>query len=69
MDDNYLVTEMNHYYTWIDETYRNFMLQLISYLEPKREAKHTILINELDEFNMVEFVHKGKIVVGYEINK
>ena len=45
------------------------MLQLISFLEPNSEVKHTIMINELDEFNMVEFVHKGKILVGYEINK
>ena len=45
------------------------MHELISYLEPNREEKHTILINELDEFNQVEFVHKGKIVVGYELNK
>ena len=45
------------------------MIFVISHLEPFEEKKHTILAHELDEFNEIMFVDKGKVVVGYEINK
>lgn len=45
------------------------MVHIIKNLEPFREDKHTVLYNELDEFNEILFVNKGKVVVGYEINK
>ena len=45
------------------------MVHIIKNLEPFEENRHTILYNELDEFNEITFVNKGKVVVGYEINK
>lgn len=37
-------------------------------LEPRQEVKHTVLADELDEFNEITFVNKGQIVIGYEVN-
>ena len=31
--------------------------------------KHAILVDELDEFNEISFIDRGKVVIGYEINK
>jgi hypothetical protein len=45
------------------------MYQLIQYLEPFREKGKTVLKEELDEFNEIMFVNKGKVMIGYEINK
>lgn len=33
------------------------------------EKRNTILKEELDEFNEIMFVNKGKVVIGYEMNK
>ena len=38
-------------------------------LEPFLEKRRTILKAELDEFNEIMYINKGKVVVGYEINK
>jgi hypothetical protein len=58
-----------HYYTWHDQEYRDFMYQLIQNLEPFCEKRNTVLKEELDEFNEIMFVNKGRVVIGYEINK
>jgi len=57
------------YYTWVDQNYRNFMTQLLLNLEPRRDPKHSILVDELDEFNEISFINQGEVVIGYEINK
>ena len=38
-------------------------------MEPLHLGLGTILMDELDEVGEITFVHKGKIGVGYEINK
>jgi hypothetical protein len=38
-------------------------------LEPFREKGYTVLKEELDEFNEIMYVNKGKVVIGYEVNK
>ena len=58
-----------NYYTWVDQNYREFMNALLTNLEPRKDAKHSILVDELDEFNEISFINKGKVVIGYEINK
>ena len=58
-----------NFYTWGDQEYREFMIGLLMSLEPIYYNKHTILIDELDEQNQITFIHKGQVVVGYEINK
>lgn len=45
------------------------MFDMLMYLEPFFERKNVILINELEEYNLIEFVVKGKVALGYEINK
>jgi len=42
---------------------------VLNNLFPRHEPKGTIVINELDEFGEVTFVCKGKVGIGYEINK
>lgn len=58
-----------NYYTWVDQNYRDFMNTLLTNLEPRRDNKHSILVDELDEFNEISFISKGQVVIGYEINK
>ena len=45
------------------------MFQLFICLEPRFEKKNTIIYDELDEFCEIMFVYKGKVLIGYEINK
>jgi hypothetical protein len=44
-------------------------MNLLTNLEPRFEARHTIIIDELDEFNEIVFVSQGSVVIGYEVNK
>ena len=41
----------------------------VIHTKPRFEKKGTTLINELDEFGEITFIEKGKIGIGYEINK
>ena len=45
------------------------MLMVLTFLEPRFEQKHTIIVGELEEFNELIFVSRGTVVIGYEINK
>ena len=56
-------------FSWKDQIYRDFMLEVLSALEPRFDEKGTILYDELDEFLEVLFVMKGQIIIGYECNK
>ena len=44
------------HYTWNDDSYRDFMIALITRLEPRFEKRKTILANELEELNEVTFI-------------
>lgn len=63
--------EMRHckILTWNDPNYREFMMMLLTRIEPRFEHKGTIIIDELTETNEVIFVSSGTILYGYEINK
>ena len=65
MDNEY----KHSYYTWSDEAYRNFMFEVLSFLEPRKEAKGRVLLCENDEVNEVLFFDHGIYAVGYELNK
>jgi hypothetical protein len=56
------------FYTWEDPEYHDFMNTLLKKLNPIEYQKHTIIANELDEFNELIFCQTGQAVVGYEIN-
>ena len=57
------------FYTWSDPEFRDFMFELLQFLEPVRYDSNTIICNELDEFGEVTFIQQGLVAVGYEINK
>jgi hypothetical protein len=49
--------------------YRKFMIEMLGYLEPRREEKDKILFEELDEVNEVIFFNNGIYEIGFEINR
>ena len=57
------------YYTFDNENYNQFMLQMMSVLEMRRFEKGQIIANEMDESLEVIFVEQGRYNVGYEVNK
>lgn len=57
------------FYTWTDQGYRAFMLQILQNLECRHEDRFVVLYNELDEMNEVLFFETGTFEIGYEINR
>lgn len=55
--------------TWQEQPFREYVVMLLTKLEPRFEHRRTIIYDELEDVNDLLFVHKGKVVVGYEINK
>ena len=55
-------------YTWADDDYREFMLEVLTALEPRREENHRVLMYENEEVNEILFFNKGQYVVGFELN-
>jgi hypothetical protein len=60
---------IRQYYTWNDQSYREFMNKVLRALEPRFIQKKNIIINELDEFGEIIFVKNGVVGIGFEINK
>ena len=50
-----------NYYCWKDKDYRDFITHVMYHLEPFRENKYVKIIQELDEFPILQFVSKGVI--------
>ena len=44
------------------------MVSILISLEPFREGKKVTLIEEFDEFNIIQFVISGKVLIGFEMN-
>ena len=63
-----VMTSKRNYYCWKDKDYRDFIIQILVKLEPFRENKYAKIIEELDEFTILQFVNKGKIQIGFELN-
>lgn len=57
------------YFSMADQQYHDFMIKLLTMLEPRYEPVKTLLVNELDEFGEISFVSQGNIGIGYEINR
>jgi hypothetical protein len=45
------------------------MIEVLQSLEPRREQKDTIILNELDEVNELILFNNGTYEIGYEINR
>jgi hypothetical protein len=57
-------------YTWKDEQYRNFMIQILSSLEPIKFKEHCIILDELDDTSYVVFLKRDVLFyVGYSLNR
>jgi hypothetical protein len=57
------------FYTWNDPEYRELMMCILSSLEPIFYEKGTFIYRELDEFGEINFIQKGDVAIGFEINK
>lgn len=57
------------FYTWNDAEYRDLMICILSSLEPIYYNKGTYIYRELDEFGEINFIQKGDLAIGFEINK
>ena len=68
-DNTFMNQKVRKYYTWKDPCYRDFMIKLLTNLEPFHFKKKSIILEELEEINEIKFICKGKVVVGFEINK
>lgn len=60
---------INSYYTWQDQEYREFMTTLLMSLRPMQADRRTVLVEELDEFTEITFIHSGKVLIGFELNR
>jgi hypothetical protein len=50
---------MYSFFSWNDEVYHNFMMDILRTLEPRQEDPNTYLFKELDDVNEVLFFNKG----------
>lgn len=55
-------------YNWSDEIYSNFMMQLLTFLEPVFFDKMNVIEDVFEEANQIFFMVKGTMVVGYELD-
>lgn len=55
--------------TQIDRPYTEYVIMLLTKLEPRFEPRHTIIYDELEDVDDMMFVTKGTVLIGYEINK
>ena len=56
-------------FTWGDEKFVNFMIQILRTLEPRFYTANAVIYEELEEILEMTFLMKGGFRIGYEINK
>ena len=56
-------------YSWEDQVYRDFMIGMISMLEPRFEQKGAVIYEALQETSELYFIMNGAIDIGFELNK
>ena len=67
--DSQFAKVSRNFFTWKDQIFREYMMNILTNLEPRYEALGTVVVDELDEFGEVTFIYQGTIAIGYEINK
>ena len=65
---NMINPNQNSFYTWADQVYRDFMIEIMRSLEPIRVEKGSTLYREQEEMTEVYFFMKGVFDIGYNIN-
>ena len=58
-----------YFYNWEDQNFREFMMKILSNLEPRFIPRDKIIFTELEEIHEVLFVSQGQVDVGFEINR
>lgn len=66
---NYEAKLSYSYYNFSTEPFREFMLQLMLFLEIKLELENQIIVDENGEWMEVIFFNKGLFGIGFSINK
>jgi hypothetical protein len=56
------------FYTWENEKYRKFMLDVLVALEPRIQRANSVIFDELQDINEVIFFEQGIHKIGYEFN-
>ena len=45
------------------------MVQILKFLDPRREFSETIFVKELDDFSEIMFFNRGTVDIGFEVNR
>lgn len=56
------------YFKLHNPVYKDFMVEMMQYLEPKYEHADKIIFEELEEVTFVLLFLDGKFDIGYELN-
>jgi hypothetical protein len=56
------------FYTWEDSVYREFMVEILMCLKPRRALKGEIMFRPLESVDEVIFLEKGSIDIGFVLN-
>lgn len=57
------------FYTWEDQNYRDFIMSILTQLEPIFIPAESTMFRELEEIQEVIFVQQGTVHVGFEVNR
>jgi hypothetical protein len=57
------------FYTWNDQVYKEFMMDVLFSLEPRKYSSDSILYDEMESVTELLFLQKGRIGIGFRINK
>jgi hypothetical protein len=53
-------------YSWDDELYQQFMIEILTNLQPRVEMKDTIYLRKNEDVNEILFIQTGIVIVGFE---
>lgn len=55
-------------YSWDDQVYRDFMIGVLSHLEPRFDKRGVFIYKALQETEQLFFIMDGAIDIGFELN-
>ena len=64
-----IITPQGYLYSWTDQAYRDFMIQILRQMDYRHLNANTIIFDELDDINEVIFIESGTVEIGYQMNK
>lgn len=57
------------FYTWMDQQYQEFMMDILFSLEPRYYYANSMLYDELETVHELIFLHDGLVGIGFRINQ